>query len=403
MSSQPQAEASDVHGCRVELRRVDGPVARELYFACRPVEVASDAGAQAEAVTRAISAVLEAEGGSDASLVRETFFLRSVRDDLGPVRVARERVLSQSGGVAHRPARLEIEQPPLDVRSRLAVSGQAIVSMVEPPRIDFVAADPVCGCASCVTSGARRARRGDELRVDAGALYGSGDGAYEETLAMFGVAEALLAKAGLTFRDVARTWIHLRDIDRDYAAFNRGRREFFASRGIDAPPASTGIGGAPVPPEHQLCLGLHAISRSSATERSPMATPTLNDASQYGADFVRGMRVQDANKVALHVSGTASIDESGASVHADDLGAQVDRMLLNLSSLLEGQQASFRDVVSAVTYVKRRDDAAQVRERLRAAGFEGFPNVLVEAGICRPELLCEAELLAVVPARAAIR
>ena len=51
---------------------------------------------------------------------------------------------------------------------------------------------------------------------------------------MFDVAEDLLQQAGMEFRDVVRTWIHLRDIDRDYADLNRARRAFFAARGIDA-------------------------------------------------------------------------------------------------------------------------------------------------------------------------
>ena len=76
-------------------------------------------------------------------------------------------------------------------------------------------------------------------------------------------------------------------------------------------------------------------------------------------------------------------------------------MLLNVAALLEGQDAGFGDIVSAVTYVKRREDAEQVREALRNGGFAGFPNALVEAPICRPELLCEVEALAVLPAQLA--
>ena len=41
-----------------------------------------------------------------------------------------------------------------------------------------------------------------------------------------------------------------------------------------------------------------------------MTTPTLNEAPLYGSDFARGMKVVETNKVALHVSGTASIDEA---------------------------------------------------------------------------------------------
>jgi enamine deaminase RidA (YjgF/YER057c/UK114 family) len=109
------------------------------------------------------------------------------------------------------------------------------------------------------------------------------------------------------------------------------------------------------------------------------------------------MRMLETNKVALHVSGTASIDEAGRTAHPGDFEAQAERMLVNVAALLEGQGASFGDVVSAVTYLKRPADAQRLRTKLHEAGFEGFPNVLVAASICRPELLCETEALAVLP------
>jgi enamine deaminase RidA (YjgF/YER057c/UK114 family) len=128
-----------------------------------------------------------------------------------------------------------------------------------------------------------------------------------------------------------------------------------------------------------------------------MSAPTLNEAMLYGADFARGMRMVETNKVALHVSGTASIDEAGRTVHPEDFAAQADRMLVNVAALLEGQGATFGDVVSAITYLKRPADAGRLRAKLHEAGFEGFPNVLVAAPVCRPELLCETEALAVLP------
>jgi enamine deaminase RidA (YjgF/YER057c/UK114 family) len=126
-----------------------------------------------------------------------------------------------------------------------------------------------------------------------------------------------------------------------------------------------------------------------------MTSPTLNEAVQYGADFVRGMKVVEANKVALHVSGTASIDEHGRTAHVGDFEAQADRMLVNIAALLEGQGADFGDVVSAITYLKHPADAGRLREKIHAAGFKGFPHALVAAPICRPDLLCETEALAV--------
>ncbi len=131
--------------------------------------------------------------------------------------------------------------------------------------------------------------------------------------------------------------------------------------------------------------------------RTVMTAPTLNEAMLYGSDFVRGMRMVETNKIALHVSGTASIDEAGRTAHPGNFEAQADRMLVNVAALLEGQGATFGDVISAITYLKRPSDAGRLREKLQEAGFEGFPNVLVAASICRPELLCEVEALAVLP------
>ena len=52
---------------------------------------------------------------------------------------------------------------------------------------------------------------------------------------------ALLEAEGATWKDIVRTSCYLRDIDRDYAAFNEERTEFFKKLGLDPLPASTGI------------------------------------------------------------------------------------------------------------------------------------------------------------------
>jgi enamine deaminase RidA (YjgF/YER057c/UK114 family) len=397
VSPHPFAETIQMRGCSIVLRRVEGPEARELFFLCQPPADAAEAGAQAEAVYRAILDVLEAEGGSFASVVCETLFLRSLRTNLEPVRAARRRVLAECNGPSHRPATTEIEQPPLNECACLEVSVQAVLPHGPPLRADTFRTKSACGCSECVRSHGLRVHVGDEARLYAGGLYGLGGDAYEQTVAMFAVAEDLLQQAGMEFRDVVRTWIHLRDVDRDYADLNRARRAFFETRGIDPLPASTGIGGGPVPDGHDLCLGVYAVHAARSPERTVMTAPTLSEATLYGSDFARGMSMVETNKIALHVSGTASIDEAGRTAHPGDFEAQADRMLVNVAALLQEQGATFGDVVSAVTYLKRPADAGRLREKLHEAGFEGFPNVLVAAQICRPELLCETEALAVLP------
>jgi enamine deaminase RidA (YjgF/YER057c/UK114 family) len=394
----PVAETIEAHGCSIVLRRVEGPEAREIFFNCQPPAEAADAGQQAEAVYRAILGVVEAEGGSFGSVVSETLFLRSLRADLEPVRAARQRALAARERPPPRPATTEIEQPPLNEGACLEVSVQAVLPNEPPLRIDTFEARPACGCAECARSRGLRVHVGTEARLYASGLYGRGEDAYEQTLAMFAVSEDLLQQAGMAFRDVVRTWIHLREMDRDYADLNRARRAFFEARGIDPAPASTGIGGGPVPEGHDLCLGVYAVQAQGAPPaRTVMSAPLLNEATAYGSDFARGIRMTETNKIALHVSGTASIDEAGRTAHPGDFEAQADRMLVNVAALLRGQGATFGDVVSAITYLKRPADAQRLREKLREAGFEGFPNALVAATICRPDLLCETEALAVLP------
>jgi len=51
----------------------------------------------------------------------------------------------------------------------------------------------------------------------------------------------LLASEGCTWKDIVRTTCYMRDIDRDYEAFNEERTAFYQQQGLDPVPASTGI------------------------------------------------------------------------------------------------------------------------------------------------------------------
>ncbi len=397
MFSHPLAETIEAHGCSIVLRRMNGPTARELFISCQPPAGTVDAGSQAEATYRALLGVLEAEGGSFGSVVSETAFLRNLRGNVKSVREARHRILAPTEGTGLRPTTMEIEQPPINGQACLELSVQALIPIESSQQFETIKTKADCSCDECARAQGLRIQVGEEARFYAGGLCGSGENAYEQTLGMFGLAEKLLQQAGMEFTDVVRAWIHLREMERDYGSLNQARREFFKARGIDPVRASTGIGGGPVSQAHDLCLSIYAVKAGHPPLRTVMTSPTLNEAGEYGADFVRGMKMEEANKVALHISGTASIDEEGKTAHVGDFEAQADRMLVNVAALLKRQGATFEDVVSAITYLKHPKDAPRLREKFREAGYEGFPNVLVAAQVCRPELLCETEAFAVLP------
>ena len=388
----------DTQGCRVAARRFHGPLATELFVHCQPPAHIAGARSQAAAIYRVITDLLDAAGGTFAAVVSETVFLRDTHAITADVRAARGHVLANSGTTAARPATTVIGQPPLDPHAHVEVMVHAVLPHAGPARLETVTTRAGCECAECAGSHGLVLHLGGQAQFHAAGLCGAGDDAYAQTHAMFLHAEALLQRAGMEFSDVVRTWIHLRHMQRDYHAFNRARREFFTARGIQPFPASTGIYGAPVSQAHDLCLAVHALKSDRAPARTVMSSATLNEAADYGADFTRGLNVAEANRTALHVSGTASVDEQGRTAHAGDFDAQAERMLVNIAALLERQDANFGDVVSAITYLRDPADAERLRHTLDAAGFTGFPHALVVAEVCRPDLLCETEALALLPA-----
>jgi enamine deaminase RidA (YjgF/YER057c/UK114 family) len=385
--------------CSTALRRCTGPEADELAILCRPEGPASDPLSQAEAAYGALADLLATHRASLRDLVAETLFLRDIRRDLPAVLETRARIVAELGEQSGVLPPAFIQQAPLDDTPVFELTASAVVPGDRNAwAVKDVPLTPPCACHGCRLSAARLVRIGDRTSLHTTNIYGDAGGdALEQAASMFRAAERALEQCGMEFGDVIRTWIYLRDIDRDYDALNQARREFFLRHRIEPRPASTGVQGVPFPDVHDFSIRLEAVRSARPLAISAMSTPLLNEAWSYGADFSRGLRVADGNKVALHVSGTASIDEAGRTAHVGDFAAQVDRMLHNVTSLLAQHGAGFADLVSGVTYLKRRSDAPALRALLRQRGFDGFPLALLEAPLCRPELLCETEVVAMLP------
>jgi len=78
---------------------------------------------------------------------------------------------------------------------------------------------------------------------------------------------ALLESEGATWKDIIRTTCYLRDIERDYAAFNEERTAFYKSQALDPLPASTGIQATLCRPE--LLIEIEAIAMFRTTRTVP--------------------------------------------------------------------------------------------------------------------------------------
>ena len=147
---------------------------------------------------------------------------------------------------------------------------------------------------------------------------------------------------------------------------------------------------------------LDTIAHAPIKKRAMTNHGVLNEAYAYAkpSSFSRGMRVDLNGLTILLISGTASIDENGVSVHIGDFRAQMKRTLENITGLLESEGCTWHDIVRTSCYLRDidRDYDAFNGERtafFKAQGLDPLPaSTGIQAHLCRPELLIEIEAIA---------
>lgn len=133
------------------------------------------------------------------------------------------------------------------------------------------------------------------------------------------------------------------------------------------------------------------------------AQEVLNEAYDYRkpSSFSRGLRLDIKGITILLISGTASIDENGKTVHEGDFAAQIWRTYRNITALLKAEGATWKDVVRTTCYLRdiERDYAEfnQIRtEFFKQQRLNPLPaSTGIQAILCRPDLLVEMEAMAI--------
>jgi len=147
---------------------------------------------------------------------------------------------------------------------------------------------------------------------------------------------------------------------------------------------------------------LETIAHAPIKKRAITNHSVLNEAFAYAkpSSFSRGMRIDLNGITILLISGTASIDEHGESVHIGDFRAQMRRTLANITGLLASEGCTWHDIVRTTCYLRdiERDYEAFNEERTafyKEQGLEPVPaSTGIQAILCRPELLVEIEAIA---------
>jgi enamine deaminase RidA (YjgF/YER057c/UK114 family) len=144
------------------------------------------------------------------------------------------------------------------------------------------------------------------------------------------------------------------------------------------------------------------ISGAAVQKRAVTDLGVLNEAYDYDrpSSFSRGMRIDLNGLVVLLISGTASIDENGETVHTGDFRAQCRRTFYNITGLLAAEGVTWHDIVRTTFYLRdiERDYAAFNEERTafyKEQGLNPLPaSTGIQAILCRPDLLVECEAIA---------
>ena len=138
-------------------------------------------------------------------------------------------------------------------------------------------------------------------------------------------------------------------------------------------------------------------------KHSVHAAQTLNEAYDYQkpSSFSRALCLNIGGYKVMLISGTASVDENGKSVHIGDFRAQCWRTFRNISELLEAESMNWHDIVRTSCYLRDMSRDYKDFNEVRTAfytwlGLDPLPaSTGIQATICREDLLVEIEAIAV--------
>ena len=144
-------------------------------------------------------------------------------------------------------------------------------------------------------------------------------------------------------------------------------------------------------------------SHTPIPKKAISAPEALNEAYCYAkpSSFSRGLRLDIKGITILLISGTASVDEQGRSIHLGDFRAQTWRTYQNITRLLEAEGATWKDVVRTTCYLRDIERDYEAFNELRTQffqeqGLDPLPaSTGIQAILCRPELLIEMEAMAI--------
>jgi len=143
--------------------------------------------------------------------------------------------------------------------------------------------------------------------------------------------------------------------------------------------------------------------KASVERHAVSAANVLNEAFDYArpSSFSRALSFDIGDARLLLISGTASVDEHGATIHVGDFRAQCWRTYRNITELLESANMTWHDVVRTTCYLRDIERDYRDFNEVRTAFFRWLElaplpaSTGIQARLCREDLLIEIEAIAI--------
>lgn len=218
-----------------------------------------------------------------------------------------------------------------------------------------------------------------------------------QTRSVFETIRRAFAAHGFIPTDLVRTWIYLDHLLDWYDTFNPVRTAFFHETGIfdSRIPASTGIGAGNASGSAIVIDALAIQPKHAGVRIFPVISPLQNPPTEYRSSFSRAMELAFPDHRIIQVSGTASIDAAGHTIHEGDVEQQIRTTLAVIHAILTSRGMDWNDLFRGIAYFKDIKDLPLYRRIEAELGIPPYSQAISHADVCRGDLLFELEVDAI--------
>lgn len=221
---------------------------------------------------------------------------------------------------------------------------------------------------------------------------------------VFMYLDKCLRTNSLSSDSIVRTWFYVRSIEEYYPKFNEERRHFFDRNNITYSnqasnlPSSTCI-GALVSENELIHSDMYCLRQTKNTFKvGRMYNQNQNEANgttyKFQPTFARATEIIGPEHIEIQVSGTASINDKGESIHLNNPYDQIQTTIKHVEHLLGQHSMKFEDLIQSTCFFKNKDYYDDFVKVLKDMKIPMFSSTFVVGDVCRDELLFELDGIA---------